>query len=92
MALDFDGFKLKEIVNPNMHCTQIVFSSVDNPDIHTKSLILFDNQIKYIQINEHQTFTRVKIYVKGDEKSIDIDFSQDQKELFDLFLKSVYNK
>jgi len=92
MALDFDGFKLNQIINPNMHCTQIIFSAVDNPDIHTKSLILFDSQIKYIQINQHQKFTRVKIYVKWDDESIDIDFSQEQKEMYDLFLKSVYNK
>lgn len=92
MALDFEGFKLKEIVNPNLRCTQVVFSSVDNPDIHTKSLILFDNQMKYIQINEHKTFTRVKIYVKWDAESIEIDFTKEQAALLDLFLKSVYNK
>ncbi len=92
MALDFDGFKLKEIINPNVRCTQIVFSSIDNPDIHTKYLILFDNQIKYIQINKHHEYTRVKIYIKWDEKSIDIDFPKDQEDLLELFLKSVYNK
>lgn len=92
MALDFSGYTLKTIINPNINCTQIVFSSIDNPDIRTKTLILFDGQIKYIRINEHQNFTRVKIYIVGEEKPIDIDFTQDDSDLFDLFLKSLYNK
>ncbi len=92
MAFDFEGFRLDKIINPNMHCTYIVFKTVDNPDIHTKTVILFDNQIKYIQVNEHQDFIRAKIFMKSDEKPITIDFAQDQAELYDLFLKSVTNK
>ena len=92
MAFDFDVFILEKIVNPNTHCTNIVFKTVDNPDIHTKTIILFDNQIKYIQINEHQTFIRAKIFMKSDEKPISIDFQEDQTELYELFLKSVCSK
>ncbi|AHB40972.1 TPA: hypothetical protein DIC40_08290 [Patescibacteria group bacterium] len=92
MAFDFDGFRLDKIINPNAHCTHIVFISVDNPDIHTKTLILFDNQIKYMQVNEHQNFIRVKIFMKSDDTPIAIDFEENQKELYELFLKSVTNK
>lgn len=92
MAFDFEWFRLEKIINPNITCTHIVFKAFDNPDIHTKTLILFDNQIKYIQVNEHQTFIRAKIFMKSDEKPVTIDFAQDQTELYDLFLKSVTNK
>jgi len=92
MAFDFDGFRLDKIINPNAHCTHIVFTSVDNPDIHTKTLVLFDNQIKYMQINEHQNFIRVKVFMKSDDTPIAIDFEENQTELYDLFLKSVTNK
>jgi len=92
MAFDFEGFRLDKIVNPNMHCTYIVFKATDNPDISKKTVVLFDNKIKYIQVNEHQTFIRAKIFMESDEKPITVDFDQDQTELYDLFLKSVCNK
>lgn len=92
MAFDFDWFRLEKIVNPNIHCTYIVFKTTDNPDIHTKTIILFDNQIKYIQVNEHKTFIRAKIFMKSDEKPITVDFEEDQIDLYDLFLKSVCSK
>lgn len=92
MALNFDDYKLSEIINPNLHCTQVVFTTVDNPDVQKKSLIFFDSQIKYIEIEEHQKFKRVKIYVSGDEEEINLDFSEADTEKFDLFLKSLYNK
>lgn len=92
MAFDFSWYTVSKIVNPNINCTQIIFSAIDNPDIRTKSLILFDGQIKYIRVNEHQNFTRVKIYIAWEDKAIDVDFTEDDSELFDLFLKSLYNK
>ena len=92
MALSFTDYKLDRIINPNMHCTQILFTAQDNPDVQEKSLILFDNQIKYIEIEEHQKFKRVKVYVRGDEEAINLDFFQADEEKFVSFLQSVYNK
>jgi hypothetical protein len=67
MAINFDDCALVGIVNPNTHCTQINYISRDDLDIPQKSLILFDSQIKYIEIEEHVSFKGVKIYVRGEE-------------------------
>ncbi|HCB51662.1 TPA: hypothetical protein DEP21_03755 [Patescibacteria group bacterium] len=75
-----------------MTCTQMIFVTADNdPDVRAKSLLLFDHQVKYIEMEEHQRFIRVKIYVRGDEQSIDIDFLEEDKDKYILFLKSVCN-
>ncbi|PJA48444.1 MAG: hypothetical protein CO170_02715 [candidate division SR1 bacterium CG_4_9_14_3_um_filter_40_9] len=92
MALSFDGYKLTEIINPNGHCTQIGFTNENEPDVKKRGVILFDRQIRYIEVEEHQKFKRVKVYTTKDAEPMDFDFLEDNYANFDLFLRSIYNQ
>jgi hypothetical protein len=92
MAINFDDCTIVGVVNPNMHCTQINFSVNGNPEISEKAFILFDQQIKYIEVEGHASFRRVNIYIRSEEAPINIDFPVDEVELYALFLRSLYNK
>ena len=92
MTLSFDDYTLSSIVNPNTHCTQINFVSNDPAKIPEKALILFDQQIKYIQVEAHPGVRRVRVYVRGEDDAINIDFPTEEIELYDLFMRSLYNK
>ena len=92
MAINLNNCQLLNIVNPNVHCTQIDFISNDQPDVAKQSLILFEQQIKYIEVEAREQFNRVKVSIRGEDDYIYIDFPRDQDELYDLFLRSVYNK
>ncbi len=89
--IEFDNFKVIEVKNPSPNCVHIFFENENNPDIKKKQFILFEQQIKYIIINEHKNFTKIKIYTRWDNKEIVIKFLQDNKELLNKFLKSVFN-
>lgn len=80
------------IVNPNTHCTQINFVTNEESEISEKALILFDQQIKYIQVEAHPGVRRVKVFVRGEDDAINIDFPMEEIELYDLFMRSLYNK
>ncbi|MEI6426044.1 MAG: hypothetical protein WCO66_01690 [Candidatus Absconditabacteria bacterium] len=92
MAINFDDCTLVGIVNPNLHCTQINYVTNGDAEVSEKVLVLFDQQIKYIQVEAHPSIRRVKIYVRGEEDAINIDFPVEEVELYDLFLRSLYNK
>jgi len=92
MALSFDECTLVGIINPNTHCTQINFLTNNDPDVPERALILFDQQIKYIEVEAHETFRRVKVFVRGEDGAINIDFPLNEVDLYDLFLRSLYNK
>jgi hypothetical protein len=91
MTVDYQGYKLTKIVNPNPFCTQVVFESPEETDIRCKTLVLFEKQIKYMEIEEHQKFKRVKVYLRGDEEAIDLDFTEENMDQYDLFFRSMYN-
>lgn len=92
MALSFEGYKLTEIVNPNEHCTQVIFTNETDPDVKKRSVILFDRQIRYIEVEEHQKLKRVRVYTTNETEPMDFDFLEDAYEHFDLFLRSIYNQ
>lgn len=92
MAINLDGYALVGIVNPNLQCTQINFMSQGNQEVSQKAVILFDQQIKYIEVEAHEAFRRVKVWVLEEQEPISIDFPGEEVELYDLFLKSLYNK
>ena len=91
MTVDFEGYKLTKIVNPSPFCTQVHFESSEETDVKNRTLILFEKQMKYIEVEEHQKFKRVKIYLRGDEEAIELDFANENAELYNLFFKSMYN-
>lgn len=66
--------------------------SQTNLDIPQKAIILFDSQIKYIEVEAHPNYRRVKVYIREVEQPLHIDFTAEQSDLYDLFLKSLYNK
>ena len=92
MALNFDGYEISQIINPNLRCTEILLTTTQDPDVQKKTLILFEKQIKYIEIEEHQKFKRVKIYIIDENEAMNLDFTQEKAELFELFLRSLYNR
>lgn len=92
MALSFEGYKLCEIINPNAQCTEVVFVNESDPDIKKRSVILFERQIRYIEVEEHQKFKRVRVYSTKESEPMDFDFAEDMYDHFDLFLRSIYNQ
>jgi len=92
MHIDFDGFVLKDILNPNEDCVQVIFESNENPDIKKKDFVIFEKQIKYIIVDEHRKFKRVKVYFRGDDERIRLDFPEGKDELLKKFFDSVYNR
>jgi hypothetical protein len=92
MSVSFDDCVLVGIINPNVHCTQINYVAKYDPHIPEKALILFDQQIQFIEIEDHVTLRRVKVHVRGEDEPINIDFPANEVELYDLFLRSLYNK
>jgi len=91
MTLDFAGYKLTKVVNPSPSCTQVHFESLEETDIKNRTLILFERQIRYMEVEEHQKFRRVKVYLKNDEDALELDFTQENDDQFELFFKSMYN-
>jgi len=91
MKVDFDIYSVSEIINPSKDCVQVVFEWRKNPDVKKRHFVIFEQQVKYIIVDEHKNFKRVKVYFRWDDKSVHIDFQEDQYELFEKFMKSIYN-
>jgi len=92
MALDFDLFSVIEVKNPSRDCTEIHFSDMKDNSLKKTSLVLFEQQIKYVITEEYEDHKRVKVFIRDDEDPIVIDFHPDEYELFEWFFLSLYNK
>ncbi len=92
MALDFDLFSVVEVKNPSKHCTEIYFSDRKDNDLKTTSLVIFEQQIKYVITEEYDEYKRVKIFIRDDDDPIVIDFHPEEYNLFEAFFLALYNK
>ena len=92
MALDFDLFNVVDVKNPSQHCTEIFFSDGKENDLKKTSLVILEQQVKYIITEEYDTHKRVKIYIIDDEDPIVIDFHSDEYNFFEAFFLALYNK
>ncbi|MEI7919997.1 MAG: hypothetical protein WCH65_07770 [bacterium] len=91
MALDFDLFRVVEVKNPSKSATEIYFSDGKANDLKKTSMILFEQQIKYIVSEEYETYKRVKVFIIDDDDPIVIDFYPEEYPLFEAFFMSLYN-
>ena len=92
MALSFDTFRVAEVKNPNKNCVKVVFyEAVPNTSKKT-SLIIFEQQIKYVVTEEDWDRKRVKVFIRDDQDPIMIDFHPDEYNLFETFFLALYNK
>jgi len=89
--IGFEWYKVVEVINPSRECVQLVFESVENTDLKRKAFIIFEPQLKYIIIDDHVNFKRLKLFFNWDEKEVRIDFTSENYELLDKFVKWVYN-
>ncbi|MCX6824167.1 MAG: hypothetical protein NT085_03495 [candidate division SR1 bacterium] len=92
MALDFDLFKVVDVKNPSKNCTEIFFSDGKDNELKRTSLVIFEQQVKYITTEEYETYKRVKIYIIDDDDAIMIDFHPDEYQFFEAFFLALYNK
>lgn len=92
MALDFDLFRVVDIKNPSTDCTEVYFSSDKPNELQRTSLVLFEQQIKYVVTEEYEDHKRVKIFIRDDNDPIVIDFHPDEYQFFESFFLSLYNK
>ncbi|MCX6824840.1 MAG: hypothetical protein NTY80_01330 [candidate division SR1 bacterium] len=93
MALSFDLFKVVDVKNPSKHCTEVFFSDGNQNDLKITSLVIFEQQVKYIITEEYESHKRVKIYIIDDDSDpIVIDFHPDEYELYEAFFLALYNK
>jgi len=89
--IGFEWFTIVDVISPSKDCVEIVFESADNPDVKKKYFVLFEQQVKYIIVDEHKKFKRLKIYFRDDEHSVRVDFESDKYHLLDKLMKSIYN-
>ena len=92
MALDFDLFNVVDVKNPSKNCTEIFFSDGKENQIRRTSLVIFEQQVKYVVTEEYETYKRVKIYIIDDDDPIVIDFHPDEYQFFEAFFLALYNK
>ena len=92
MFIDFDWFSVVDVSSPSNDCVHVVLESSTNPDIKRKHFVVFERQIKYVIVDEHIGFKRLKLYIRGNEKYIKIDFKEEIYDLLEKFLKAVYNR
>jgi len=92
MALNFDVFKVVNVKNPSKHCTEIHFSDNKSNSLQKTSLVIFEQQVRYIITEEYTSYKRVKIYIVYDEDPIVIDFHPEEYHLFETFFMALYNK
>lgn len=92
MTLSFDLFKVVDVKNPSEHCTEVYFSDDKNSDLKRRSLVIFEQQVKYITTEEYETNKRVKIYIIDDKEPILIDFHQEEYKFFEALFSAIYNK
>lgn len=92
MAFDFDAFRVMEIKNPSKHCTEVFFSDGKENDLKKTSLVIFEQQVKYIITEEYEEHKKVKVYIIDDEDPIVIDFHSEEYSLYEAFFMALYNK
>jgi len=92
MALDFNLFRVIDVKNPSKSATEVYFSDGKANDLEKTSLVLFEQQIKYIISEEYETYKRVKVYIIDDDDPIIVDFYPEEYHLFEMFFMSLYNK
>lgn len=92
MAFDFDTFRVMEIKNPSKHCTEVFFSDGKENDLKKTSLVIFEQQVKYIITEEYEEHKKVKVYIIDDEDPIVIDFHPEEYSLYEAFFMALYNK
>jgi hypothetical protein len=92
MAFDYDLFRVVDIKNPSVHCTEIYFSDGKENDLKKTSLVIFEQQVKYIITEEYVTHKKVKVYIIDDEDPIVIDFHPEEYQFFEAFFLALYNK
>ncbi|MEI6118470.1 MAG: hypothetical protein WCP92_04480 [bacterium] len=92
MALDFDLFRVIDVKNPSKNCTEIFFSDGKENQMIKTSLVIFEQQVKYVVTEEYETYKRVKIYIIDDDDPIVIDFHPDEYQFFEAFFLALYNK
>ena len=92
MAFDFDVFRVVDIKNPSKNCTEVFFSDRKDNNLKRTSLVLFEQQVKYIITEEYEDRKRVKVYIIDDEDPIMIDFYPEEYQFFEAFFMALYNK
>jgi len=92
MALDFDLFRVVDVKNPSKDCVELHFLDGKDNDLTSTSLVLFEQQVKYIVTEEYKDYKRVKIYIIDDDDPIVIDFHTEEYQLFETFFMALYNK
>lgn len=92
MALSFDTFRVTEVNNPSKHCVEVHFSDAFTAVAKKTSLVIFEQQVKYVITEEHNDHKRVKIFIRDDKDPIVIDFHPDEYHLFETFFMALYNK
>lgn len=92
MAFDYDLFRVVDVKNPSNHCTEIYFSDGKDNELRRTTLVIFEQQVKYIITEEYDDHKKVKIYIIDDEDPIVIDFHPEEYQLYEAFFMSMYNK
>lgn len=92
MALNFDVFKVVDVKNPSKHCTELYFSDGKSDSLQNTSLVIFEQQVKYIVTEEYESHKKVKIYIIDDDAPIVVDFYPEEYHLYESFFMSLYNK
>jgi len=92
MAFDFDLFRVVDIKNPNTHCTEVHFTDGKENDLKETSLVIFEQQVKYIITEQYEDHKRVKVYIIDDEDPIVIDFHSEEYQLYEAFFLALYNR
>ena len=92
MSLNFNLLTVVDIKNPNKNCTEIYFEDPRDIELKTKSLVIFEPQVKYVISEEYATYKRIKIYILDDEAPIVIDFHPEEYKHFESFFLALYNK
>ena len=92
MAFDYDVFKVADVRNPSTNCTEIDFTDGKENELKGISLVIFEQQVKYIITEEYNTHKKVKIYIIDDEDPIIIDFHPEEYHFFEALFLALYNK
>jgi hypothetical protein len=92
MAFDLDVFKVVDVKNPSVNCTEIFFSDGKDNDLKRTSLVVFEQQVKYIITEQYEDHKKIKIYIIDDEDPIMIDFYPEEYPFFEALFLSLYNK
>ena len=92
MSLNFNLLTVVDIKNPNKNSTEIYFIDSRDIELKTKSLVVFEPQVKYVITEEYATHKMMKIYILDDEAPIVIDFHPEEYHHYESFFLALYNK